>query len=147
MSFPCIINKLSIVIDLTKKQSYVSHCLYVQPLAFREGLYVQLLTSSKRLDSILIPGNDEVSSKAKEAKNVETLMKNMDEALAKNMDEPLVQRGVCCKIIASEVNEPLLLDIIVGLVDDIFDWYDLASFVAKRNKKKKQRQVQLLHGK
>ncbi|GKV02715.1 hypothetical protein SLEP1_g15112 [Rubroshorea leprosula] len=92
---PCIINKLSIVVDINKKPSY------------------------GWTDSILILGNDEVSSKANEAKNVETLMKNMDdalvmnmdEALAKNMDEPLAQRGVC----------------------------------SKRNKKE-QRQVQLLHG-
>ncbi|GKV15623.1 hypothetical protein SLEP1_g26398 [Rubroshorea leprosula] len=87
------------------------------------------LASSEGLDSILIPSNDEVSSKANEAKNVEALTKNidkaptknMDEATTKNMYEPLAQRGIYCKTIASEADEPSLLDSIIGLVDDIFD--------------------------
>ncbi|GKU99725.1 hypothetical protein SLEP1_g12529 [Rubroshorea leprosula] len=70
-----------------------------------------------------------VSSKAKEGKNVETLMKNMKEAPVKNMEEAsmknmnkaLAKPTVCYKIIVGEANEPLLLDSIVGLIDDIFD--------------------------
>ncbi|GKV11003.1 hypothetical protein SLEP1_g22292 [Rubroshorea leprosula] len=88
---------------------------------------------------IFIPDNDEVSSKAKEAKNVEALMKNMDEAsakdmekaLTKNMDEALVRLEACCKIIADEADEPSPLGSIIGLIDDIFDWNDFASFAAQ----------------
>ncbi|GKV11597.1 hypothetical protein SLEP1_g22841 [Rubroshorea leprosula] len=68
--------KLSIIIDLIKKSLYVSHCLYVQAPSSSEGLR-----------PILILGNDEVSSKAKEAKNVKALMKNMDEGFSEEHGE------------------------------------------------------------
>ncbi|GKV42238.1 hypothetical protein SLEP1_g49667 [Rubroshorea leprosula] len=78
-------------------------------------------TFGKRLDSILVPSNDEVSSKAKEGKNVEALMKNMDEALAKNMKKALTKPAIYCKIIVGEANEPSLLDSIVGLVEAVLE--------------------------
>ncbi|GKV10877.1 hypothetical protein SLEP1_g22185 [Rubroshorea leprosula] len=77
--------------------------------------------SNEGLGLILILDDDEVSSKAKVAKNVEALMKNMgealvmkmDKALTKNMDEALAKLRVCYKIIVGEVDK--LLDDKVGI--------------------------------
>ncbi|GKV06970.1 hypothetical protein SLEP1_g18785 [Rubroshorea leprosula] len=90
-----------------------------------------------------------LSFKAIEAKNVEVLMQNMDEASAKNMDEAsaknieeaLAKPGVHRKIITGEADEPSLLDNILGLIDDIFDWNDFASFVAKVQQKRTKESV------
>ncbi|GKU99816.1 hypothetical protein SLEP1_g12605 [Rubroshorea leprosula] len=84
---------------------------------------------SKGFGAILIPGDDKVLSKPKEAKRVEALVVNMEEAL--------VNLEVRRKILASKIGEPPLLDNILSVVDSIIDWSDPISFTTKSVKKAK----------
>ncbi|GKV46433.1 hypothetical protein SLEP1_g53417 [Rubroshorea leprosula] len=87
------------------------------------------IASSEGFGPIPIPGDNKVPSKAKEAKQVEALVVNMEEALAN-----LVVRR---KILASKMGEPLLLDDILNVVDSIIDWSDPTSFIVESTKKAK----------
>ncbi|GKV26781.1 hypothetical protein SLEP1_g36016 [Rubroshorea leprosula] len=83
----------------------------------------------------LIPvlDGEDASSKSEEAKEVEALKVNMEEALANLV--------VHQKILAKEIGEPPLLDYILSLVNSIINWSDYASFAAELAKKAKASSV------
>ncbi|GKU96144.1 hypothetical protein SLEP1_g9415 [Rubroshorea leprosula] len=89
--------------------------------------------SSKGFGLIHIPSDDKVLSKSEEAKRVEALAMNMEEALA-NLE-------VRWKILASEIGEPPLPDNILNVVDFIINWSDPAAFTVESAKKAKASKV------
>ncbi|GKV05501.1 hypothetical protein SLEP1_g17504 [Rubroshorea leprosula] len=86
-------------------------------------------TSSEGFGPVSIPGDDEIPSKSKEAKRVETLAVNMEETLA----NPDVRQ----KILVREIGEPPLPGEILNFVDSIIDWSDPTSFTIESMKKAK----------